>query len=165
MIIFLKNKHTLQVDDFYFRCSIGKNGLSSQKKEGDKKTPTGTFKIGNLYYRKDKIDLPKINLKCVKIKPNMGWCDDMNKPDKYNKLINVNKHVHHEKLFRKDYKYDLLIPIKYNFEKRINGKGSCIFIHLTKNYEPTAGCIALQKKDFIIMLKLINKNIKIKIKI
>lgn len=165
MIIFLKNKHTLQVDDFYFRCSIGKNGLTSQKKEGDKKTPTGTFKIGNLYYRKDKIDLPKINLKCIKIKPNMGWCDDMNKPDKYNKLIKVNKHVHHEKLFRKDYKYDLLITIKYNFEKRINGKGSCIFIHLTKNYEPTAGCIALQKKDFIIMLKLINKNTKIKIKI
>jgi L,D-peptidoglycan transpeptidase YkuD (ErfK/YbiS/YcfS/YnhG family) len=66
-------------------------------------------------------------------------------------------------LYRKDYKYDLLIPIKYNFKKRIPGKGSCIFIHLTKDYKPTAGCIALKKKDFLIMLKIIKKNTKIKI--
>jgi L,D-peptidoglycan transpeptidase YkuD (ErfK/YbiS/YcfS/YnhG family) len=66
-------------------------------------------------------------------------------------------------LKRKDYKYDLLIPIKYNFKTPISGLGSCIFIHLTKDYRPTAGCIALKKKDFLIMLKLIDKNSKIKI--
>ncbi len=93
----------------------------------------------------------------------MSWCDDVNQPKKYNKLINIDSDIHHEKLFRKDSKYDLLIPIKYNFFKRIPGKGSCIFIHLTKNYKPTAGCIALKKKDFLIMLKIINKNTKIKI--
>ena len=60
-------------------------------------------------------------------------------------------------------KYDFLIPIKYNFNKPIVGKGSCIFIHLTKDYKPTAGCIALKEKDFLIMLKIINKNSKIKI--
>ena len=90
----------------------------------------------------------------------MGWCDDLNFPKKYNKLIKINNKIGHEKLHRKDNKYDLLIPIKYNWKKRIPGKGSCIFIHLTKNYKPTAGCIAL-KKDFLIMLKLINKNTKI----
>jgi L,D-peptidoglycan transpeptidase YkuD (ErfK/YbiS/YcfS/YnhG family) len=163
MIIYLKNKHTLQVDDFYFQCSIGKNGLSAKKKEGDNKTPTGTYKIEHLYFRKDKINLPKVNLKCIEIKPEMGWCDDVNKPKKYNRLIKINKEVHHEKLFRRDYKYDLLIPIKYNFKNRVIGRGSCIFIHLTKKYNSTAGCIALQKKDFLIMLKLINKNTKIKI--
>jgi L,D-peptidoglycan transpeptidase YkuD (ErfK/YbiS/YcfS/YnhG family) len=93
----------------------------------------------------------------------MGWCDDVRKPDKYNKKINISKNIHHEKLFREDYKYNLLIPIKYNFKKPVIGKGSCIFIHLTKNYQPTAGCIALKEKDFLIMLKLINKNTKIKI--
>ena len=71
--------------------------------------------------------------------------------------------VFSKKLFRKDHKYDLLIPIKYNFKKKIVGKGSCIFLHLTRNYAPTAGCIALSKKDFLILLKLINKNSKIKI--
>ena len=61
------------------------------------------------------------------------------------------------------YKYDLLLVIKYNYNKRIFGAGSAIFIHLTKNYKPTAGCIALKKKDLLILLKLINKRIKIKI--
>ena len=64
---------------------------------------------------------------------------------------------------RKDYKYDLLIPLKFNFKRPIPGLGSCIFIHLTKDYKPTAGCIALKKKDFLIMLKLIKKSSKIKI--
>ena len=163
MTIFLKNKHTLQIDDFYFKCSIGKNGLSKKKVEGDKKTPKGTFGIEHLYYRKDRIELPKTYLKTIQIKPYMGWSDDVNFRNKYNKLIKINKNIRHEKLFRNDYKYDLLIPIKYNFNKSIPGKGSCIFIHLTNNYKPTAGCIAVQKKDFLIMIKLIKKNTKIKI--
>ena len=75
----------------------------------------------------------------------------------------MKKKIKHEKLKRKDYKYDLLIPIKYNFKKPVTGMGSCIFIHLTKNYKPTAGCIGLGEKDFLIMLKLIKKNSKIKI--
>ena len=163
MTIFLKNKHTLQINDFYLKCSIGKNGISKKKKEGDKKTPVGIFSIQHLYFRKDKLKRPETSLKCVEIKKNMGWCDDVSYSKKYNKLIKINKNIHHEKLYRKDFKYDLLIPIKYNFERSVIGKGSCIFIHLTKNYQPTAGCIALKKKDFLILLKLINKKTKIKI--
>ena len=163
MIIFLKNKHTLQIDEFNFQCSVGKNGITANKIEGDKKTPAGFFKIEHLYYRKDRINLPETDLKCIKINKNMGWCDDKDYPKKYNQLINVNDKIGHEKLFRKDHKYDLLIPIKFNFNKRVLGKGSCIFIHLTENYIPTAGCVALKKKDFLIMLKLINKNTRIMI--
>ena len=163
MRIYLKNKHTLHVDDFKFKCCIGKNGLSNNKIEGDKKTPIGTFEIEKLYYRKDKINLPKTKLQCIQIRPNMGWCDDVRNQKSYNKLIYTNKIIHHEILYRKDFKYDLLIPIKYNFKKRILGKGSCIFLHLTKNYKSTAGCIALNKKDFLIMIKIINKNTTIKI--
>jgi len=163
MTILIKNKHTLQVDEFKFKCSIGKKGSTINKNEGDKKTPKGIFKIENLYFREDRIDLPVTSLKCVEIKDNMGWCDDIKFPKKYNKLIKINKKFKHEKLKRKDHKYDLLIPIKYNFKKPVVGLGSCIFIHLTKDYNPTAGCIALKKKDFLIMLKLIKKNSKIKI--
>jgi len=89
--------------------------------------------------------------------------DDILFPEKYNKLCKIEKNIKSEKLRRKDSKYDLLIPIKYNFKKPIAGKGSCIFIHLTKDYKPTAGCVALKEKDFLIMLKLINRNSKIKI--
>ena len=163
MTIFVKNKHTLQIDDFKFKCCIGKKGSTSIKREGDKKTPKGTFEIENLYYRKDRLEKPSTLLKCIRIKKSMGWCDDARFPKKYNKFLKIEKGVKHEKLKRRDYKYDLLIPIKYNFKKPITGKGSCIFIHLTKNYKPTAGCVALKKKDFLIMLKLIKKNSKIKI--
>ncbi len=163
MIIFIKNKHTLQIDEFKFKCCIGKKGSTWKKKEGDKKTPKGTFKMENLYFRRDRKEKPITLLKCVEIKKNMGWCDDVHFPKKYNKLIKIKKNIKHEKLKRKDYKYDLLIPIKYNFKKPTTGLGSCIFIHLTKDYKPTAGCIALKEKDFLIMLKLIKKNSKIKI--
>ena len=163
MTIFVKNKHTLQIDEFKFKCCIGQKGFTTDKKEGDKKTPKGTFKIENLYFRKDRKEKPLTLLKCIQIKKDMGWCNDTRFPRKYNKLLKINNKIKHEKLKRKDYKYDLLIPIKYNFEKPILGVGSCIFIHLTKNYIPTAGCIALKEKDFLIMIKLIKKNSKIRI--
>jgi len=163
MIIFVKNKYTLQVDEFEFKCSIGKKGSTIWKKEGDKKTPKGIFKIENLYFRKDRKEKPSTSLKCIEIKKNMGWCNDVHFPKKYNRLFKIEKKIKHEKLNRKDFKYDFLIPIKYNFKKPIAGLGSCIFIHLTKDYKPTAGCIALNEKDFLIMIKLIGKNSKIKI--
>ena len=163
MTIFVKNKHTLQIDEFKFRCCIGKKGSTLNKKEGDKKSPKGIFKIENLYFRKDRIKKPLTSLKCIEIKKGMGWCDDVRFPKKYNKLFKIKKKIRHEKLIRKDSKYNLLIPIKYNFKKPITGKGSCIFIHLTKDYKPTDGCIALKEKDFLIMLKIIKKNSKIRI--
>ena len=163
MIIYLKNKHTLQIDSFKLKCCVGKKGLSFNKKEGDKKTPKGLFKMGNLYYRKDRNNKPETKIKCIEIERNMGWCDDIDYPKKYNNLVKTSLRVKHEKLYRSDHKYDLLIPIEYNYKKKIVGRGSCIFLHLTSNYKPTAGCVALKKKDFLIVLKLINKNSKIKI--
>ena len=93
----------------------------------------------------------------------MGWCNDLRDATNYNKLVNNKKKPKCEKLYRKDFKYDLIIPIKYNWGGKTLGKGSCIFLHLTKNYKPTAGCIALRKKDFLIMLKLVSPKTKIKI--
>ena len=92
----------------------------------------------------------------------MGWCDDP-KSKFYNEEIKIIKKIGHEKLYRRDNKYDYLILIKYNYNKIIPGKGSAIFLHLTKNYKPTSGCVAVLKKDFQIILKLINKSTKIKI--
>ena len=159
----VKNKERLIFDDFLFKCCVGKKGFTNTKKEGDKKSPVGNFNIENLYYRKDKISKPKTSLKCIPIKKNMGWCDDIYNKKNYNKLIKIKKNIRHEKLFRKDNKYDLLVPISYNRKKRIIGKGSAIFLHLTNNYKRTDGCIALKKKDFLILLKLIKKKTKIKI--
>ena len=163
MTIILKNKGTLHFKDFKFKCCIGKKGLTKNKIEGDKKTPKGIFTLGNLYYRKNKNIKPITKLKCIKITREMGWCNDVKNKKYYNKLIKNNKKIKHEKLYRNDYKYNYFIPINYNTNKSILGKGSAIFIHLTKNFKPTAGCIAIQKKDFLILIKLINKKTKIKI--
>ncbi len=90
----------------------------------------------------------------------MVWCNDpYNKL--YNKQVYINKKIKGEKIYRNDYKYDYFIVIEYNTKIIKPNKGSAIFIHLTKNYKKTAGCIAMNKKDFLIMLKIINKNSKI----
>ena len=165
MTIIIKNKEALLFGDFKFKCSVGKKGFSKNKKEGDYTTPRGIFELGNIYYRSDRIQKPQTKLKTIILKKDMGWCDDP-KSKFYNKLIKIRKKTKfsYEKLYRKDYKYDLLILIKYNYKKVIRNNGSAIFLHLTKNYSSTRGCIALQKRDFLILLKVINKKTKIKIK-
>ena len=162
MNILLKNKNTLIFDEFKFKCCVGKNGFTKNKLEGDKKTPTGVYKLGNIFFRKDRVHIPISKIKKIPIKKYMGWCDD-SKSAKYNKLIKNLKKFKHEKMFRKDNKYDLLIVIKYNTEKIIKKKGSAIFLHLTNDYKPTNGCIAIKKNDFLILLKLVNRKTKIEI--
>ena len=162
MQILVKNKDTLLYDEFKFKCGVGKNGISHHKNEGDKKTPKGTYSLGPLYYRSDRVDKFETKLKKIKIKKNMGWSNDVNSKF-YNKLITTNKNIKHEKLYQKSTNYDLLIPIKYNMIKTKKNKGSAIFLHLTNNYKKTLGCIALKKKDMFILLKLINNKTKIKI--
>tara|TARA_Y100000590_G_scaffold429291_1_gene541714 strand:+ start:2972 stop:3463 length:492 start_codon:yes stop_codon:yes gene_type:complete len=161
MIIHVKNKDKLIIGNHIFKCCIGKKGVNKYKKEGDLSTPKGEFKFGTLYYRKDRVLKPNTKLKTKVIKPNMGWCNDSFHKF-YNKEINIHKKIKHEKLFRKDRKYDYFIVINYNTKKTIPNKGSAIFLHLTKNYHSTEGCIALKKKNFLSLLKFINSKTKIK---
>lgn len=164
MIIILKNNQTLNVGEFNFKCSIGKKGKTFNKKEGDLKTPKGTFGIGNLYFRADREKKPQTKIKCIKINKDTVCCNEINNKKKYNKILKkTKKRIRHETLFRKDNKYNFILIVKYN-HKNISGKGSCIFIHLTNNYNHTAGCIALKKRDFLILLKLINSKTKISIR-
>ena len=162
MIIKLKNKDTLICDDFQFKCSIGKNGLNKNKLEGDNCTPTGTFSLGPVYYRADRVDKPNTKLRTLRINKQMGWCDDP-KNINYNKEIKLNKKIKAEKLYRKDKIYDIIIVINYNTRRIIRNKGSAIFIHVTNNYKPTKGCLALSLNDIEILLKIIKKDSKIKI--
>tara|TARA_B100000780_G_scaffold269619_1_gene228591 strand:- start:633 stop:1121 length:489 start_codon:yes stop_codon:yes gene_type:complete len=161
MIIHVTNKNTLIIDSFKLRCCIGKKGLNSNKKEGDYSTPKGLFHLRKLYFRRDHVGTPKCKINKKVITKNMAWCDDPNHR-KYNEEIKTHNKSLKESLHRRDHKYDYIISISYN-EKKIPGKGSAIFIHLTDNYKPTAGCVALKKNDFEILLKLLNKKTKIKI--
>ena len=156
-------KHLLLYKGYKLKCSIGKSGITHVKKEGDLATPKGVFKLGLLYYRKDRNKSLKSKLKKRVIKKNMGWCDD-SKCKKYNQEIYYPFKYRAEKLYRKDKIYDILINIKYNHSPVIKEKGSAIFLHLTNNkYKPTKGCVAIQKKDFLKILPFINRNTKISI--
>ena len=162
MKIIIVKKDTLLYDEFKFKCSTGKNGRTTKKIEGDNKTPKGLYTLGPLYFRKDRVFKISTKLKKIEIMKNFGWCDDV-KSKFYNKPIKTNINVRHEKLYRNDKKYDLLIPIEYNSKRPKKNEGSAIFLHLTSNYKKTQGCVAIKEKDMLILLNLINKKTKIKI--
>ena len=156
-------KQLLIYKGYRLKCSIGKSGIAVSKKEGDSATPKGTFGLGPLYYRKDRIKLPKCKIKKKIINKNTGWCDD-SRSKKYNKEISFPFKYKAEKIYIKSKIYDLLINIKYNYKPVVKGKGSAIFLHITnKKYESTKGCIAITKKDFLKILPHIDKKTKISI--
>ena len=149
-------KHLLLYKGYKLKCSIGKSGITSSKKEGDWATPKGVFKLGMLYYRKDRHKNLKSKLKKRVIKKNMGWCDDV-RSKRYNKEISFPFKYRAEKLYRIDRIYDIFINIKYNQSPVIKNKGSAIFLHLSnQKYKPTTGCVAIKKKDFFKILPLID---------
>jgi L,D-peptidoglycan transpeptidase YkuD (ErfK/YbiS/YcfS/YnhG family) len=162
-MIIVKKSGYLKYKNLKFRCALGKAGIKKKEKEGDNVTPKGIFKITRLYYRPGRIQNITTTLKKIKIEKNMGWCDD---PDSnfYNKQISLPNKFGHEKLYRNDNLYDLILIINYNTSPIIKNKGSAIFIHIAKkNYKKTKGCIALKKKDLIELISKIKKNTKIKI--
>tara|TARA_Y100000590_G_C15385358_1_gene888019 strand:+ start:235 stop:726 length:492 start_codon:yes stop_codon:yes gene_type:complete len=162
MNIIIKNRFLLY-KGYKLKCSIGKKGINYLKKEGDLSTPKGTYGLGLLYYRKDRVKLPKCKIKKKIIKKNMGWCDDI-KSSRYNREIKFPFKYSAEKLYRKDKKYDIFLNIKYNYFPIKKRKGSAIFLHIVgKKYNPTKGCIAINKNDFLKILPLINKKTKISI--
>ena len=156
MHIFIKNK-ILYLDQYKIKCSIGKRGIGTKKKEGDQITPKGKFKIKSILYRKDRVDNFRCKLVKLAIQKNMGWCDDPNSKN-YNKLIRFPFKYSAEKLYRSDNTYDIILILNYNLNPIRKGKGSAIFIHIAKkNYNKTLGCIAISKKDLKKIIKKINK--------
>ena len=162
-MIIINKTGNLIYKNLKFRCSLGKNSVGEKKLEGDNVTPAGIYKLVKVFFRKDRIAKIKSKMVFNEIKKNMGWCDDP-KSRKYNKLIKLPSKFSHEKLFREDHLYDLIIVINYNMNPIIKNKGSAIFIHLaTRNYSPTGGCIGLKKKNMIELIKKLKKNEFIKI--
>ena len=161
MILVYKNG-LLNYKNKIYKCSLGKNGVTNDKIEGDGRTPLGSFNLGPLYYRSDRIKKINTLLKTIPTEKDMYWSDY---PESiyYNKLINF-KDKSFESLFINENIYDIIIVIKYNTNPIVPYKGSAIFLHLTKkNYSKTKGCIALKKDCLLEILELLSPNEKIKI--
>ena len=161
MIVINKSGY-LKYKNLELKCTLGKAGIGIKKREGDNITPKGTYKIINIFYRKDRIKKISSKFKLIGITKKIGWCDDP-RSEYYNQLIKLPTEYSHEKFFRKDNIYDLVLVLNYNMRPIIKNKGSAIFIHVAKKNKKTAGCIALSKMDLITLIKKIDKKTKIKI--
>ena len=162
-MIIVKKSGYLNYKKLKFRCALGKGGIKKKIKEGDDITPEGIFKITKIYYRADRIKKIHSPIKKKKIKRNMGWCDDP-KSNLYNQQVKLPNKFSHEKLYRNDKLYDLILVLDYNTNPIIKNKGSAIFIHVAnKYYKKTKGCIALKRENLLKLIPQIKKNTKIKI--
>ena len=162
MHIYINNKF-ISYNNYKAKCAVGKRGISIKKKEGDFITPKGTFKIREIFYRKDRVQNLITRIKKTVIRKNMGWCDDP-KSKKYNKLIYFPFKHSAEKLYRRENIYDIILVLNFNMNPVKKNKGSAIFIHVAKkNFQPTQGCIALNKFELIKLVKSIKINTVVKI--
>ena len=144
-----------------FSCAIGRAGLTTNKIEGDHKTPVGEFKFKKIYYRKDKLGEMIFQIPFAIITENDGWCDDP-KSKLYNQHIQFPFEASAEKLFRDDDLYDIICVLNYNTNPIVPGKGSAIFLHICKsNLAGTEGCVAIEKKNILKLVNLIDFNTKL----
>ena len=158
----LINKNYLTYNKLKVKCAIGKKGIGYKRKEGDLITPLGEFNIKYILYRKDRVKVSS-KLKKKVIKKNMGWCDDP-KSSHYNKLVKLPFDYKHEKLYKNENVYDIILVLNYNMNPIKKNKGSAIFIHVAKNnFKRTKGCIAIKKISLIKLIKKINPYTKVKI--
>lgn len=154
----------LVFDGKTYRCAIGKNGFSTDKSEGDNCTPLGLFALRECWWRQDKLlHAPKTALPTRVITPEDGWCDAP-EHDCYNTHVKLPFAASHEKLWRDDDVYDVIVPLGYNDNPVIKGKGSAIFMHVARpHYAGTEGCVALALPDLLEILGKVTQNSHIQI--
>ena len=160
MHILINNKY-LTFKEYKVKCALGKRGIGNKKREGDLITPRGQYKIQFVLYRKDRIKKMRTKFKRIIIKRNMGWCNDP-KSTKYNSLVKLPSIYNHEKLYKKENTYDIILVLNYNMRPVVKNKGSAIFLHIARNdYKKTEGCIAIKKIDLLKILEDLSLNSKV----
>jgi L,D-peptidoglycan transpeptidase YkuD (ErfK/YbiS/YcfS/YnhG family) len=134
-------------------CALGRTGISRNKREGDGATPAGIFPLRHVFYRPDRMAAPVTGLPVSPLRPGDGWCDapgDRN----YNRFVPLPYPAGHERLWREDGLYDVIVAVGHNDWPRIHGRGSAIFMHLAReDYAPTAGCVALTRPHLLRLLR------------
>lgn len=134
------------------RAALGEGGVSVAKREGDRKTPVGSFAMRQLLYRADRLAAPASGLPSRPIVRGDGWCDAPADPN-YNRLVALPYPAGHERLWREDAIYDLIVPLGYNDDPVVPGRGSAIFLHVARgDWRPTLGCVALARDALLSVL-------------
>ncbi len=162
--IVVKSNGILSFQGKDYRCALGRGGILLNKREGDGATPIGSFAMRKLYYRPDRFEqAPQTALPSQALAIDDGWSDDINLPE-YNTYVKLPYAGSHEKLWREDEVYDLIIPLGYNDDQPVAGLGSAIFMHIARpTYSPTDGCIALAEDDLLELLSLVSPDTQVTI--
>jgi L,D-peptidoglycan transpeptidase YkuD (ErfK/YbiS/YcfS/YnhG family) len=135
------------------RCAIGKGGRRPKLREGDGITPRGEWPVREVLYRADRMRRPRTALPVRVIRQIDGWCDAAQDRN-YNRRVKLPYRASHERLWRDDRLYDVVVVLGYNDRPRSRGRGSAIFMHLAREgYRPTAGCIAMSRSDMLRLLE------------
>lgn len=131
-----------------FPVSIGRGGMTDDKREGDGATPRGVWRMMGGYYRADRIARPDGPIHLNAIGPEDIWSDDPEDP-LYNNGLRVHAYpFSHEKLRMTARLYDVVVISDWNWPDATPGKGSAIFVHQwRKPRHPTAGCLAFAPRD------------------
>jgi L,D-peptidoglycan transpeptidase YkuD (ErfK/YbiS/YcfS/YnhG family) len=146
------------------RCALGRGGIRQDKREGDRATPGGALRLLGGFFRPDRV-LRKAWVSPMRpVGPSDGWCDD---PESalYNRRVVLPCRASHEKLWRADRLYDLVIILDYNIHPRRKNRGSAIFLHCARpDFAPTGGCIALRLDDLRRLLPRLAKKVALMVR-
>jgi L,D-peptidoglycan transpeptidase YkuD (ErfK/YbiS/YcfS/YnhG family) len=146
-----------------WRCTLGAGGIREDKVEGDAATPVGEFPLRRIYFRNDRVVLPKTGLPARPINEHDGWCDDPRAPT-YNRLVHIPNEWSHEKMWREDGLYDVVVVVGYNDDPPEGEWGSAIFLHIAReDYSPTQGCVAFSCDDLLELLPLLTRDTRLRV--
>ena len=146
-----------------WRCTLGAGGIREDKVEGDAATPVGEFPLRRIYFRNDRVVLPKVQMPARPINEHDGWCDDPRAPT-YNRLVHIPNEWSHEKMWREDGLYDVVVVVGYNDDPPEGEWGSAIFLHIAReDYSPTQGCVAFSRDDLLELLPLLNRDTRLRV--
>ena len=141
--------------------TLGRAGILANKREGDGATPRGTFRPVRLWWRADRLPRPRTLLPKRPIRPNDAWCEDPG-DHRYNHPTLLKPGVTSDRLCRDDHLYDLIVEIDHNTRPRIAGRGSAVFLHVARpDRGPTAGCIGMEAKALLGLLRVIGPKTRI----
>jgi L,D-peptidoglycan transpeptidase YkuD (ErfK/YbiS/YcfS/YnhG family) len=150
----------LHIGHLVFPCIIGRHGRTHMKREGDGKTPVGCFELRQGFYRADRGQKVK-NARAMR--KNDGWCE-VPGSGRYNQHVKLPFRHGHETMWREDEAYDIVFATSHNERPRVQGKGSAIFFHLTREgSKVTAGCVAVSKRDMRKILAMRGKRVVLKV--
>ena len=134
---------------------LGVNGLKDRRREGDGTTPTGVYSIGPVMY--GSAPNPGVRYRYRKVACGDWWVEDP-ASTAYNSFQHVPCgrrppfRTNHPGMWQDPVAYRHLAVIEFNMRPVVAGRGSGIFLHVSKG-RPTAGCISLPASQLIATLR------------